>query len=155
MPLHLPSIYTLATLLLVSMLGCSKKDDPAVTPAIGTGSYNLDGQIIRFQAKADTSSGPGSNYLDIKTTEVGKAPNDTHYLNLSFAKPIGTPSTTYHLVGISTTHGPRLGLLYTSTTMTLDATQKGVFSGTFSATFSGPQLGNSTLSEGVFTNVRF
>lgn len=150
---YLLSAFLLAAPLLIGTLGCSKNNDPALT--IATGSYKLNGQTIKFQAKADTSSGRGNNYLAIKTTELDKAPNDTHYLNLSFAKPIGTPGTAYHLVGISTTHGNGLGFLYTSTTMTLDATHEAVFSGTFSATFSSLQLGNSIISEGTFTNVRF
>jgi len=59
MNLRLFTLLLLATTLLLSTLGCSKKEDPDAKVTYGTGSYTLDGgSPISCQVSASTSSRP-------------------------------------------------------------------------------------------------
>jgi len=148
---------TLFLVLLLSVLGCTKKDGPA--PSVGTGSYNLDSRMITSQATADTltASGGGTTsvFLNILLTETPSKQNDTQYFHIGFVKSAGQPNTAYRLIMLSTDKINQLGTVYNNNVkVTLSETSKGVYSGTFSGNFSSLNLPSSTVTDGVFTNVR-
>jgi hypothetical protein len=146
----------LATGLLLSTLGCSKKDDPAI---LSQGSYKLDGTTITCQSKAfvssATSGGLSYDYLLVDLTTTPQPASGPETLKLYYQKPAGQPTNAYILSTIElSTKGGTFGFM--STVSTLNTTLGGGFSGTFSATAfrTGTQPPYSTISDGVFTEAR-
>lgn len=145
----------LAAALLLCTTSCSKKEDPATSPAAGTGSYTLDGRAVVCKATAVVSSTrttTGQNYdvLDVQLVTTPQPQSGTETVDLIFQKPTGQPSAAYQLNYISLLNGGRLqSVAYINDVTTLAATSNGGFSGTFSATATG-----SVIRNGVFTEVR-
>jgi len=159
MNLRLLTLLLLATTLLLSTLGCSKKEDPDAKVTYGTGSYALDGgSPVNCQVSASTSSrstaGQQYDYL-LVTLQTASQPTTGAVVRLEFGKPAGQPSTAYTLASLLyfTNSSLSVGRLYSNNTAaTLTETSKGGFAGTFSGTdFSTP---NSTITLGTFTDVR-
>jgi hypothetical protein len=150
---------TVARLLLVSTLGCSKKDDPAATPAIGTGSYKVTGNAISGQARAFLSANVNSTKVDVLSISITDTPtlqSTTRTVNVFFQKPTGQSSTAYQLTEIvyyPNNTNPLDMLTFANSTATIKETSTGVFSGTFSGSSTKPTAG-IILSEGVFTDAR-
>jgi hypothetical protein len=146
----------LATSLLLTTFGCAKKDDPAATPAVGTGSYKLDNTTITCQAKALTSSassgGLAYDYLEVDLTTTPQPASGPETLKLYFFKPGGQPANAFTLREITLdTKGSSYPFSNDVTTLTSPSTS--TFSGTFSATASG-SVPYRTITAGVFTNAR-
>jgi hypothetical protein len=147
--------------LLLTTLGCAKKDDPAATPATGTGSYKLDNTTVTCQAKALTSSassgGLAYDYLEVDLTTTPQPATGAETLKLYFFKPSGKPTNAFALTDITLdTKGSTYAFANDVTTLSSPST--GTFSGTFSATASAP--GGTvpgpyrTITAGVFANAR-
>jgi len=146
----------LAIPLLLSTLSCSQKDDPDPVQA----SYKLDGNVQKCQAKATTSAGSigARNYdfldIDLRTLPAG----EPETLTLHLYKLPGAPASTYLLHNLSVY--PKGGLApynFAGTAFTL-VVSEGSFSGTFSAVVNassssipGPY---TTITDGVFADVR-
>ncbi|MDO7884253.1 hypothetical protein [Hymenobacter cheonanensis] len=156
MMLRLLSPSVLTALLLVSALGCTKKDDPAPTPAVGTGSYKVTRDAISGQARAFLSANVNSTKVDVLSISLTDTPtlqSNTRTVNVFFQKPTGQPSTAYQLTEIvyyPNNTNPLDMLTFASSTATLKETSSGVFSGTF----SGTTASSIVLSEGIFTDAR-
>ena len=159
MNLRLLATPLLATGLLLSTLGCSKKDEPA---ASATGSYELDNTTVSCQAKASvstTTSGSLSyDYLvvDLVTTPQPTTGDET--LHLYFVKINVASNNTYTLSDITlTTKGNAVTQHFSVDAATLTTTSSGGFSGAFSGKLI-PQVGSPSLpypaiTNGTFTNV--
>lgn len=147
-----------ATTLLLSTLGCSKKDDPA-TPAVGTGSYKVSNRLVTGQSRAalqPVAAGQQTQVLYIYLSDTPTFQATTQTVLLTFEKPIGQSSTAYQLTAM--TYSPdgisnATMVTYANDVTTIRETSTGVFSGTFSGKSTSPYTG-STLSEGVFTDAR-
>jgi hypothetical protein len=158
MRIRLLTTFLVATTLLLSTLGCSKKDDPIRTTTSGTGSYVLDGRTINCQVSANSSSRftAGQQYDDLQVVlqATPTSPN-SEVVRLEFGKPSGQPNTAYTLSSITYFTSSDLAVARgysNSAAATLTETSRGVFAGTFSATdFSTP---NSTITAGTFTKVQ-
>ncbi|GAB3638255.1 hypothetical protein GCM10027422_38450 [Hymenobacter arcticus] len=147
-------------LLLVSTLGCSKKNDPAATPAIGTGSYKISGRLVSGQSRAyvqATATGQKTNVLYISLSDTPTLQNNTQTVLLTFEKPVGQPSTAYQLTAM--VYAPNNtnsfdAVSFNNQVTTIQETSTGVFSGTFSGNSSTAPATGVTLTEGVFTGAR-
>ncbi|MGI4865359.1 MAG: hypothetical protein ACRYFZ_15665 [Janthinobacterium lividum] len=163
MKLHLLATPLVATILLLSTLACSKKDEPApTTPNPNTGSYKLDGQLVSCQAKAfeyPNRTGVYQDQLQIQLT-IASASGTIDNLLLGFSKNVGSPLSAYYFDGILHMTANSNASLQTrsylsNTNFTLSRTAGGGYSGTFSATSSGlGGVASSLVTEGVFTDVR-
>ena len=151
----------LATALLLSAFGCSKKEAASPTPS--TGSFQLDGSSLSGQAKATRSAGSiggtAYDFLDLDLTP-SQAAGGVNQLRLRLYKVPGSPATTYLLNNMLVYSGSN-GSPYNfaGTDFTLTATGEGSFSGRFagkvsaaSSAIPGPY---TTLTNGVFTTVQF
>jgi len=146
----------LATGLLLSTLGCSKKEEAAPT---AMGSYKLDGTTRSCQAKAYVSSassgGLAYDYLEVDLTTTPQPASGTEILKLYYLKPSGQPTNAYLLSSLELT---AKGGTYSfgNNVSTLNSTISGGFSGTFSATASRTTTAPpyTTISDGVYTDVR-
>jgi hypothetical protein len=146
----------LAATLLLSTLGCAKKEDPIATPVVSTSSYKVTGKAIAGQTKGHVQlnvNGTNIDALVFLISNTSPPPNSTGSLLLYFEKPTGQPSTAYKLTGLNyspTNTDPLAMLDFTTYAGTITETSTDVFSGTF----SGTTASGISLSEGVFTNVR-
>ena len=154
----------LVTALVISTLGCSKKEDaPAATPAVGTGSYTVTGsynETVSGQSRAYTSSRTQGNQttsvLQIIITDTPQfQSNKTKQLELIYEKPAGQPNSAYQLTGsiVYTDYGQpgSISGQYTNKASTLTEPSSGVFTGVISATNVGTIQGKI---EGSFTQAR-
>jgi len=160
MNLRLFTTPLLVTVLLLSTLGCSKKDEAA---ASATGSYQLDNALITCQATASSSTsnsgGISVDYLTIDLITTPQATTGAETLRLFFVKPNVQSNTTYTLTDILlTTKGTTPPYHFSVDAAALTSTSSGSFSGTFSGQIlkpggmaSGPY---TTITSGTFTNVR-
>jgi hypothetical protein len=157
MLLRLLSTSLLAITLLLSTVGCSKKDDPTAAPTLGTGSYKLDGLTITGQATAAigsvTSGSQTTNLLYIHISDTPTLQSNTKTALLIFQKTPAQPTSAYVLTQINYAKDGQLQSdeYATNTVATLTETSNGVFSGTFSGTASPS---GSTIRDGIFTNAR-
>jgi hypothetical protein len=148
----------LISLLLLSTLGCSKKDDPA-TPTIGTSSYKVSGRLVTGQARATLQPLGASQQTQVLYISLSDTPTyqpTTQTVLLTFEKPVGQSSAAYQLTAMpySPNGTPSADIVrYANDVTTIRETSTGVFSGTFSGNSTSPYTG-STLSEGVFTDAR-
>jgi hypothetical protein len=151
----------LATGLLLSTLGCSKKDDPAAR-LTNIGTYTLDGVVTPCQAQVSVQSGTTNNliadYLDIKLTPTAPQYSGEAVV-LYFEKPLNAPASGYKIVTISySNRNSALPLPYAvnytvpDATATLSQLSSGSYSGTFAGTFS--RFSNHVITAGSFTDVR-
>lgn len=158
---HLLATPLVAATLLLSILGCSKKDEdakPVVTPNVG--SYKLDGQLFDREAKAfeyPNRTGFYEDQLQIQLTSPVTAPTGPDNLLLAFGKPVGSPVSAYRFINATLITWPTgSSPLQTSTfakdlKFTLSTTPAGGYSGTFSASNNGS---SSLITDGVFTDAR-
>lgn len=153
-----------AATLLLSTLGCSKKDDPTVTTptTANTGSYKRDGVAVASTASARYDSFQQNNQtvyvLYINLVESGQGVTDPRIATLEF-QSIGSNSTgAFRLYQITyrQQYSPTLITTYPASTTVATVTSAGPSS--FSGTFSGTGMLNyavntpSVLSDGVFTD---
>ena len=151
----------LATTLLLSAFGCSKKEVASPTP--GTGSFMLDGISLSGQAKTTRSAGSigGTVYdfLDLDLTP-SQTTGGVNQLRLRLYKVPGSPATTYQLNNMLVYSGSNGSPHnFVGTDFTLTATGEGSFSGHFagkvsaaSSAIPGPY---TILTNGVFSTVQF
>lgn len=157
MHLRLFATPLVASSLVLSILGCSKKNDDPTT--LGTGSYKLDGATRKCQAKAYVSSASSGgltfDYLEVDLTTTPAPASGAEVLKLYYLKPGGQPANAYVLNDIElATQGSLFS--FATTVSTLNTTASQGYSGTFSATAnrSAPPPPYSTISDGVFTDAR-
>jgi hypothetical protein len=156
MNLRLLATPLLATGLLLSILGCSKKKE--ATP-VAMGSYKLDGTTKNCQAKAyvssATSGGLAYDYLEVDLTTTPQPASGTEILKLYYLKPGGQPTNAYILNSLELAVNNSL-YSFGNDVSTLNATSSGGFSGTFSATASRTTSAPpyTYITDGVFTDVR-
>lgn len=149
--------YALCSWLLLVTLGCTKKlDEPAPIP-INTGSYRVDGRAVNATATALQSTKNGLNYLVVKLATTPQ-PVGSEVLSLEFTKQPSEPVTAYHIQSIDIVGYATSLIRYDTPVATITTTSGGgvscIFSGT--AHFSANQsIVNSTISQGVFTDVRY
>jgi hypothetical protein len=157
----LPTPLVAATLLL-STLGCSKKED--AQPTASTASYKLDGATITCQSKAYTSSatsgGLTTDYLQIHLTTTPEPASGTETLKLYYARQSGQGASSYVLTDATLfREGGKPKYYFATYTTTLSATSGGGFSGTFAAKNGSPAgtppTGtNVAITDGTFTDAR-
>jgi hypothetical protein len=72
---HLLATHLVAIALLLSTLGCSKKNDPAVKQPAIVASYMLSGTLIKCTASSQVvNSGLGTDYLTLTLTTTPRQP---------------------------------------------------------------------------------
>lgn len=131
--------------LLMSALGCTKKEDPAV----GTGSYTLDGRRVTGQATAATeSSQKVVEFLSITLITNPQPASGPEKLVLTFNRGKGFPNSTYAPMQLFYTSSQ------TTTTNNFSATLTETSVGVFSGTFSVLNPFSSAITNGVFTDAR-
>jgi hypothetical protein len=153
MNLRLLTTPLLATGLLLSTLGCSKKDDPV---ALNTGSYKLDGNTFTCQAKAlaSTSSDGRLSYLKIELATLPEPATGPETLRLYFAKANTQSSNTYTLTDISLISKGNTSLYFFSAdAAALTTTSSGGFSGQLITSISPTPALYTTVTNGTFSNV--
>jgi hypothetical protein len=149
----------LATGLLLSPLGCSKKED--AKPTSPTGSYKFDGVLKQCAVKSAVSTVRSSTYyydeLTVTLTPISQPAAGGQSIELYYHKSPGAPPTDYRLaVLLYTDDANNSGRLYNIDTTTLQETT-GSYAGTFagSAVYTGyTPLGPHTITDGVFADVR-
>lgn len=161
MNLRLLATPLLATGLLLSTLGCSKKDEDA-KPAIGTASYKLNGVTRTCQVKATvsviTNNATPNDLLLLTLTTTPEPVGGKEVTNLYLSKAVGQPTSAYHpysfdYSGKSVSSGAYLSnILYNNITTYISQTSGGGFSGTFKATTNPTTYG--PISDGVYTDIR-
>jgi hypothetical protein len=153
--MHLRSLLTplLSSTLLLSTLGCSKKNDP---PAVGTGTLRSDGPLISCNVSASRSSsattGRQYDYL-LVTMQATPASASSEVVRIEFVRPAGRTTSDYNLSSITYfASSSSAGRLYNNaTSASVGETSNGVFSGNFFATdYSTPNKGIT----GMFADVR-
>ncbi len=143
-----------AATLLLSTLGCSKKDDPTAR-SINTGTYTLDGVVTPCQVTVGINSN-GADYLYLRLTPTD--PQRTGELVfVYFSKPLGTPFSAYVLTQATLSFSKSSAayiLVYkdSEAKATLNQLSSGGYSGTFSATST--TAGTQVITAGAFTDVR-
>lgn len=136
---------------LMSLIGCSKKDDLAPT---NTGTYTLSGVTTPCQVTSKLNSGI-TDYLDLRFTPTDPQHSGESVL-VSFVKPVDASAYELSMIVYSWNNefGP-FGASYFApdASATLTQLSSGAYSGTFSATFSrfAP---SKVITAGAFTNVR-
>jgi hypothetical protein len=145
--------------LLLSTLGCSKKDDPEANPT-NTGTYTLNGVVTPCQVIVSTRSGRANNliadYLDLQLTPTDPQ-RSGEAVFVYFIKSIDAPTSTYELslITFSSSAGSLpFAVNYSApdASATLSKLSGGGYSGTFSAKFN--RFSNQVITAGAFTNVR-
>ncbi len=146
-----------ATTLLLSTLGCAKKDDATPASTSNTGSYKLNGRTVNCQARtyfksyASNSGGPGTDVLSVILTTNPQPAAGKEEFAINFEKASTQPTTAYrpttiHLVDSDYPQG----LPMRNDLTTLSTTSSSV-SGTFAAT--GTNTPGTSITAGVFTDV--
>lgn len=146
-----------ATAVFLSAFGCSKKE--AASPAPNTGSFQLDGTSLSGHVTATRTAGSiGTTfydwlYLDLALPQPTKG---VDRVRLLLYKVPGSPASTYLLHNLTVYPG---GYNFAGTSFTLTAAEDGSLSGSFtgrvqasSSSIPGPY---TTITNGVFTTVRF
>jgi len=159
MKLRLLATPLLATGLLLSTLGCSKKED--AKPTANTGSYKLDNTLYTCQAKASVTSYTSGNFsydrliIDLVTTPTPATGAET--LHLSFIKDNNPLNNSYALFDVVlTTKGTPTPYFFSVDHTSVTPTSSGGFSGTFSANISslyGTPPPYTGITDGTFTDV--
>jgi hypothetical protein len=153
--MHLRSLLTplLSSTLLLSTLGCSKKNDP---PAVGTGTLRSDGQLINCNVSASSSfratAGQQYDYL-LVTMQATLASASSEVARIEFVRPAGRTNSDYNLSSITYfANSSSAGTRYNdATSASVGETSNGVFSGNFFATSYNAPIKNIT---GMFTDAR-
>jgi hypothetical protein len=159
MNLRLLATPLLATGLLLSTLGCSKKEEAAPT---ATSSYKLDNATISCQAKASTSTvltnGISTDYLFIDLVTTPEPATGPETLRLYFVKPNVPTSNTYTLYDIGLANDINtIGYSFFVTSGTITSTSNGGYSGTFAGKINNSIRSTpapyTTITSGTFTDV--
>lgn len=160
------STFTVASALLLSTLGCSKKEEstPAPAPISGTGTYKLNGRMVNCKATAVLrGTGTGQNYLFVRLTTMPIPASGEEHLELTFTKGPNRPTAEYQPeeATLTYTNAPSQTLNFytynsastgpTTNRVTIADSNKGGYSGSFAVT--SYQL-NHVITEGIFTDVR-
>lgn len=160
MNLRLLDTPLLATGLLLSIIGCSKKDEPAAST---TGSYKLDNATMSCQATASTSTvitnGISIDYLFIDFITTPQPATGPETLRLYFVKPNVPTNNTYTLYDIGLANDINtIPYSFSVTSATITSTSSGGYSGTFAGKIinstGGTPAPYTTITSGKFTNVR-
>jgi len=153
---HLLTTTFLAAGLLLSTLGCSKKQDPSAQSLANIGSYVYNGQVKNCTTKATLDTGNGANLLGIDLTTTPQPATGSETLRLLFQKSAAQPVSAYTLVQIQQVYGGAVFALYNADSFTITSTSGGGFSGTFSSIshYSNPAITPQNFTNGVFTDVR-
>lgn len=153
-----PTTLLIAALLL-STLGCSKKEE--AKPTAATGSYTFDGVrkpcVVNSTLSLVNSFHPTYDELTITLTPLSQPTGGGEAVALGFHKTPGGPATDYRLaVLVYTSDVASSGKLYT-----VDVTTLQEAAGSYEGTFAGSAIyigysppGTHTITDGVFTNVR-
>jgi hypothetical protein len=156
MNLRLLATPLLATGLLLSTLGCSKKEEPTPDP-IGTGSYKLDGvlrtcevRVFDDAPKVVTSSSLYYNYMEVQLTTVPQPQNGAQDLVLYFYKKAAEPDNYYRLFYVKLYENNVHVASFSSDGATFSTAASG-FSCVFSAKLI-PIGSYLAITNGVFTN---
>lgn len=154
-----PLTLVTATLLL-STMGCSKKDEPA---PINTGSYKLDGMLRKCTAETYSRSFTIGAYsyeeLTVYLTTTPQPASGFEALKVIYTKNAGQADTTYRCTKINFyTNGESVfpaGAFDTfdSAKSPLTLTGTNEISGVFYGNAVRGQLSYGSIKEGVFTNV--
>ncbi|RZJ91158.1 MAG: hypothetical protein EOO60_08265 [Hymenobacter sp.] len=149
---HLLTTPLAAGLLLLSTLGCSKKDEPTPIP---TGGYTVDGRTVKCTATCtQTATSAGTHLLVVTLTTSPQPASGPETLALTFVKPVSDPMQNYAAGpfqwSTTTVHGPITGI-YVGNTATLSITSSGGISGSF-ASSTLPSI--SPITAGYFTEVQ-
>jgi hypothetical protein len=163
MNLRLLATPLVATTLLLSTLGCSKKEDPAAKVE-NVASYMLDGQTKTCVASQIVSSQSPMDYLTIRLTTVPQPSSSPETLDIKLWKRTDGSGGDYDFMPVSggmllNTHNRayQYGYFYTAATRTFasDRSVSGTFAGeSVTATGPGTYIVNHTITAGTFTNVR-
>ena len=145
-----------ATGLLLSTLGCSKKDDPGAQSTANTGSYLSDGRRVTCSATADLYTNGGNDYLTLELTTTPQPAAGKEVLRLLYSKRTVQPASDYSISQMQQLNNGAIIILYNVDTYSLTPNSDGSFSGTFSSgtKFPNPGITAPNLTRGVFTNVR-
>lgn len=164
MKLRLLSTPLSTAALLLILLGCSKKDAPAVTtPAVGTGSYTVDGVTRACQVTAALHANYGSgqtltvDYVDVQLVTTPEPASGREILKLTYDRPNATATYQLRTMYFFTKNSLSLSGEFTSSAATITPNSDGSYSGTF----AGQGTGNggapapyTALTAGNFTNAR-
>ncbi|GAB3586457.1 hypothetical protein [Hymenobacter daeguensis] len=145
----------LAGSLLLSTLGCSKKDDPADPPKGTPASYLNDGQPVACTATADKATNSGNDFLTVDLTTTPQPAAGPEKLRLLYQKFTSEPASAYLLTQMQLFRNDAITVLYNPAAYTLTTTSGGGFTGTFSSGTSYPNPGITahTVTGGVFTDL--
>lgn len=155
---HLATLL-LAVGLLLSTLGCSKKED--AKPASPSGSYKFDGVLKQCVVKCAVSTVRSSTYyydeLTVTLTPISQPASGRQSIELHYHKSPGGPSADYQLAVLLYTDDANSS----SKVYTIDRTTLQEVTGSYAGTFAGSAvyigytpLGPHTITEGVFADVR-
>lgn len=154
MKLRLFAISLTTVTLLLSMLGCSKKDDATLISA--TGSYKLDNVTKNCKVVVYIRDAASNTQLTISLSTVPEPQNGPEVVQLFYTKLPGQPNTSYSLVSTTLVANNSayvtVATSYATTRTLLTVGSNGLCRGTFggaSITFGN----NSVISDGVFDNV--
>lgn len=158
MTLRLFTTPLLAAFLLLSTLGCAKKEDDATpVPAAGMASYQLDGRTITCKAQLSIDLNVNGTSLNVHLITTPQPTTGEETLDLYYYKDNTHYNSNYygtHLIFVTRdTNGSLLpGVGFTADKMTLTALGNGRYSGTFEvkSIYATP---TRTITAGVFTEV--
>jgi hypothetical protein len=158
MTLRLLATPLVAATLLLSTLGCSKKQEAAAPAA--TGSYKLDGvvktcQVTALSVPASSATQVPGDQLLVTLTTTPQPAGGPEGVVLTFSKPFGQVPAAYQLGGFAYLLGTT-GTPYNNEVTTLqeaNGSYSGTFSGTPATTGTGTTLARK-ITDGVFAGVR-
>ena len=144
----------LAAGLLLSTLGCAKKEDPAPTPAPAPGSstHTVDGRVTAGTGLAF----PAGIVLQIGLTSFTDGTSATREsLILEYYKPNSAPAYTLTKMTRAVTKTNEFFVYTDNLSGTVTENSAGSYSGTFAGTApKTASLAASTITAGLFTEIR-
>ena len=155
MKLRILAVLLFATELLLSTVGCSKKDDPGAKPTANTGRYLSDGRLVTCTATVDLYTNAGRNFLTVDLTTTPQPAGGKETLRLIYIKDPSEPVSAYLLAQMQLFNSGAISVLYNAAAFTLIPTSRGGFSGTFSSgtQYPNPGITPHNFTSGVFTDV--
>jgi hypothetical protein len=150
---HLLATPLVAIALLLSTLGCSKKNDPAAEHPAIVASYMLSGTLIKCTASSQVvTSGLGTDYLTLTLTTTPQPATGAQRLQLTFTKSTGQPLAAYQLLNLSMFQGNTTFQGYIPDRSTFTSSSSSSVSSNFSSTSIYPTIA-SDITSGIFTDV--
>ncbi|TGE07612.1 hypothetical protein [Hymenobacter fodinae] len=146
----------LNVLLLLSVAGCTKKEEAEPKP---TASYQINDQLVNCQVSTTHESNGGYDYLEIHLTSSPQPSSGPEVLKLYFYKLSGQPVAAYELADIVLydSANPK-GAPFDNDEAILTQAADGSFSGTFqgrrSVLVGFVNQKDYVLSAGVFSKAR-